>query len=174
MVGMWTSFCFDCGQVLQRCLVSKFMSSIKCFGLLPQVHAQGTSFFWLSQVLDTSVRKREAQGSPCPQSNALTFHHTWTHEVQAFLPPNSFLWQRRRHTFSCLFLNENHELSRSHSHQIDRVIRACARVIYSRAGFGQRLLAWLSSEPTCTNSFCQIGQGYLRRDLCEGILLHLR
>jgi len=50
----------DGGQVPQRCLVSKFMSSIKCFGLLPQVHAQkGTSLFWLSQ--------REAQGSSCPQ-----------------------------------------------------------------------------------------------------------
>ena len=42
--------CFDGGQVPQRCLVTKFMSSIKCFGLLPQVHAQqGASLFWLSQ-----------------------------------------------------------------------------------------------------------------------------
>jgi len=41
---------FDGGQVPQRCLVSKFMSSIKCFSLLPQLHAQqGTSLFWLSQ-----------------------------------------------------------------------------------------------------------------------------
>ena len=36
-----------------------------------------------------------------------------------FLAPISFLWRRRRHTFSCLFLNEDHELSRSHSRQID-------------------------------------------------------
>ena len=36
-----------------------------------------------------------------------------------FLAPNSFLWRRRHHTFSCLFLNQNHELSRSHSRQID-------------------------------------------------------
>ena len=43
-------FCFDGGQVPQRCLVSKFRCSIKCFGLLPQVHAQqGASLFWLSQ-----------------------------------------------------------------------------------------------------------------------------
>jgi len=43
-------FCFDGGLVPQRCLVSKFMSSIKCFDLLPQVHAQqGTSLFWLRQ-----------------------------------------------------------------------------------------------------------------------------
>ena len=35
-----------------------------------------------------------------------------------FLAPICFLWRRKRHTFSCLFLNENHELSRSHSRQI--------------------------------------------------------
>jgi len=34
------------------------------------------------------------------------------------------------------------------------VVRAFTRVIYSRAGFGQRLLAWFTNEPTCTNSFC--------------------
>ena len=34
------------------------------------------------------------------------------------------------------------------------VASACTRVNYSRAGFGQRLLAWLTSELTCTNSFC--------------------
>jgi len=27
-------------------------------------------------------------------------------------------------------------------------------MIYSRDSFGQRLLAWLTSEPTCINSFC--------------------
>ena len=49
--GTWTSCCcFVGGQVPQRCLVSEVMSSIKCFGLLPQVHAQqGASLFWLSQ-----------------------------------------------------------------------------------------------------------------------------
>ena len=54
IVGSWNVnlvwFCFDSGQVPQRCLVSKFMSSIKCFGLLPQVHArQGASLYWLTQ-----------------------------------------------------------------------------------------------------------------------------
>ena len=34
------------------------------------------------------------------------------------------------------------------------VVSACTRVFYSRAGFVQTLLAWLTSEPTCTNSFC--------------------
>jgi len=54
IVGSWhvnlVLSCFDGGQVPQRCLVSKFMSSIKCFGLLPQVHAQqGAILLWLSQ-----------------------------------------------------------------------------------------------------------------------------
>jgi len=54
------------------------------------------------------------------------------------------------------------------------VVMACTRMIYSRAGFGQRLLAWLTSEPKCTNSFCSNWsrlplEGPLRRNL-----LHLR
>jgi len=36
-----------------------------------------------------------------------------------FLAPISFRWWWRRHTFSCLFLNENRELNSSHSRQID-------------------------------------------------------
>jgi len=62
-------FCFDGRRVPQRCLVSKFMSSIKRFGLLPQVHAQqGASLFGGdARVLDTSISWREAQGSSCPQ-----------------------------------------------------------------------------------------------------------
>jgi len=39
-------FCFDGGQVPQRCLVSKLMSSIKLFGLLPQQHAQQAQAFF--------------------------------------------------------------------------------------------------------------------------------
>ena len=35
-----------------------------------------------------------------------------------FLATISFLWRRRRHTFSCVLLNSNHELSRSYSRQI--------------------------------------------------------
>jgi len=44
-------FCVDGigGQVPHRSMVSKFMPSIKCFGLLPQVHAQqAASVFWIS------------------------------------------------------------------------------------------------------------------------------
>jgi len=54
------------------------------------------------------------------------------------------------------------------------VIRACTRVIYSHAGFRQRLLAWLPVNLHAPTPFAQIGQGYLRRDFCVGILLHLR
>jgi len=42
-----------------------------------------------------------------------------TTRCRLFLASISFLWRRRRHTFSCLFLNEDHKLSRSHSRQID-------------------------------------------------------
>jgi len=34
------------------------------------------------------------------------------------------------------------------------VVRACTRVTYAPAGFDQKLLMWLISAPTCTNSFC--------------------
>jgi len=52
IVGSWhlnlVLSCFDSGQVPQRCLVSKFMFSMKCFGVLPQAHAQqGAGPFWL-------------------------------------------------------------------------------------------------------------------------------
>ena len=121
IVGCWhvnlVLFCFGGGQVLQRRLVSKFMSSIKCFDLLPHVHAQAASVFCLSQSSRTLIRKREAQGSSCPQYNALTFHLKCT-RCRPFLAPISFLWRRRHHTFFCFFLNEN-KLSRSHSRQID-------------------------------------------------------
>ena len=83
------------------------------------------------------------------------------HEVQALAPfgyPKAvdFLWRRRCHTLSCLFLNENHELSRSTSRQIDLlcVVSVYTRVIYSPTGVSHRLLAWLTSTPACTNSFC--------------------
>jgi len=71
-----------------------------------------------------------------------------------FLAPISFLWRRRRHAFSCLFLNENHELRRSNSRQID----LCRQWLHSC----DLLPCWLRSkvagvaysEPTCTNFFC--------------------
>ena len=57
IVGSWhvklVLLCFDGGQVPQRCLVSKFMPSIKCFDLSPQVHTvqalSGSNFFPLTE-----------------------------------------------------------------------------------------------------------------------------
>jgi len=92
-----------------------------------------------------------------------------------FLAPTSFLWRRRRHIYSpACFSMKTTSWAGAIRAKLISVVRAGTRVIYSRAGFGQWLLAWLTSEPTCTNSFCPIGQGCLRRDLCVGILLHLR
>ena len=114
-VGAWNLFT---GQVPQRCLVSKFMSSIICFDLLPQVHAQqGASLFWLSQ----SSRNFNwvKRSTMFIMSSIKCFDLSpQVHKVQA-LSGSNFLWRRRRHTFSSLFLNENRELSRSHSRQID-------------------------------------------------------
>ena len=42
-----------------------------------------------------------------------------TTRCRLFLAPISFLWRRRCRAFSCLFLNENHELSRINSRRID-------------------------------------------------------
>ena len=50
-------------------------------------------------------------------------------------------------------------------------VSACARVMFPPAGFGQKLLAWLTSAPKCTNSFAQTGQSYFKEELCTGILL---
>jgi len=55
-----------------------------------------------------------------------------------FLAPISFLSRRRSHTFSCLFLNQNHELSRSNSRQI----RLCRRCLHSC----DLLPCWLRSK----------------------------
>ena len=111
-VGTWTSFCsvFDGGQ---RCLVSMCMSSMKCFGLLPQVHAQGASLFWLGQSSGNFNEKKRS-----------------TRFVVS--------------SIKCF------DLSGTIHAKLISVVRTCTRVIYSRAGFGQRLLAWLTSERTCT------------------------
>ena len=111
-------FCFDGGQVPKRCLVSKFMSSMKCFDLLPQVHAQqGASRFWLSQSSKKLGKENQMvhhvlNKMLCPFTSART-------RCRPFLASILFLWRRTSHTFSCLFLNENHELSRSRARQID-------------------------------------------------------
>jgi len=42
-------FRFDGGRDPQRCLGSRFMSSIKCFDLSSQGHTQGAGPFWLTK-----------------------------------------------------------------------------------------------------------------------------
>jgi len=122
IVGSWhvnlVLLCFDGGQVPQRCLVSKFMSSIKCFGPSPQVHAQqGASLFWLIQSSrNFNYVKRSTR---CTMSSIKCFDLSPQVHTFKALSGSNFLWRRRRHTFSCLFLNENHKLSRSQTRQID-------------------------------------------------------
>jgi len=41
-----------------------------------------------------------------------------------------------------------------HRAKLIYVVSTCTRVVYSPAGFGQRLLEWLTGTPACTNSFC--------------------
>ena len=108
-------FCFGGGQVPQRCLVSKFISSIKCFDLAQQVHTQGAGLFQL-QILPSG-------GEGVIHSPACFLMRTTS---RAGAIRAKLIWG----------------------------FRACTRAIYSRAGFGERLLAWLTSEPACTNSFC--------------------
>jgi len=79
-----------------------------------------TSRFWLSQC------SRNFNSEPRSRRFIILDKMLWPFTTSAhttrcmpFLAPISFLWRRKRHTFSCLFLNQNHELSRSHSRQID-------------------------------------------------------
>ena len=118
-------FCFDGGQVRQRCLISKFMSSIKCFGLLPQVHAQGACPFWLQFPLTEKAS-----------------HILLT--VQEPFAPNWFAWSGLALVWPTPVLAS---------------VKSCWR----------SLLVNLHAPAP----FAQIGQGYLRRGLCVGILLHL-
>jgi len=114
------------------------------------VHTQQEqSLFGQAKVLETPIRTRSTRFIILDKMlwPFTTSAHT---RYMPFLAPISLLWRRRRHTFSCQFLNENHELSRNHRAKLICVVRECTRLtlIYSRAGFGQRLLAWLTSEPT--------------------------
>jgi len=57
------------------------------------------------------------------------------------------------HSHACFSMKTTSGAGAIHAKLIS-VVRACTRVIYTLDGFGQRLLAWLNSELTCTNSFC--------------------
>ena len=147
--------CCDGGQVPQRYLVSKFMFSIECLGLSPQVQAQGASLFWLSQTSKHfNYVKRSTRSI---MSSIICFDLSPQVHTQGAGP----FWLQFLstdgegviHSPAC-FSMKTTSCAGAIRAKLICVVRACTRVIYSRAGFGQRLLAWLSSEPACTNSFC--------------------
>ena len=149
-------FCFDGGKVPQRCLVSKFMSSIKCFGLLPQVHVQGARLFWLSQSFRNFNYKKRSTRYIMPSIKCFDLSpqvHTQQGAGSFWLQFLSFDGEGVIHCPACFSMKTTSWAGAIRAKLIS-VVRACTRVIYSHAGFSQRLLAWLTSEPTCTNSFC--------------------
>ena len=178
IVGSWhvnlVLICFGVGQVPQRCLLSKLMSSIKMFW--PFTTSAGTtraSHFWFSRS-SWNINSEQRRTSliiidkmfwPC------------TYKVHALSGSNFFpLTEKASHLPVC-FSMKTTSWAGAIPARLICVLRACTRVIYSRAGFDQRLLAWLTREPTVLHAstpFAQIGQGYLTRDLCVRILLHLR
>jgi len=75
---------------------------------------------WLSQ--SSRNFNSEQRSTRCIILNKMLWPFTTSAHTARWRPfpaPISFLWRRRCHTFSCLFLNENHELSRRNSRQID-------------------------------------------------------
>jgi len=157
IVGSWhvnlVLFSFKGGQVPQSCLFSKFVSSIKCFDLLPQEHAQqGASLFWLSQ----SSRKlgKEKQMVHHVLNKMLWPFTSARTRCRLFLAPIfSSDGEGVTHSPVCFSMKTTSWAGAIRAKLI-YLVRACTRVVYSRAGFGQRLLAWRTSEPTCTNPFC--------------------
>ena len=147
-------FCFYGGQVpqAQRCLMSKFMSSIKCFGLLPEVYAQqGASLFWLrysSRNFNWEKRSTRFIMSSTECFDLSPQVHTQQGACAFWLQFLSSDGEGVIHSPGCFSMKTTSWAGA----KLICVVRACTRVIYSRAGFGQRLLAWLTSEPICTNS----------------------
>ena len=146
-------FFFDGGQVPQRCLVSKFTSSIKYFGPLPELHAQqGASIFWLIQHSRNFswVEKHKVHHvlskMPWP-------FHTSSHGAGPFWL--QFLYSDGEgviHPPACFSMKTTSWAGAIRAKLICGV-RACTRVIYSHADLGQKLLVWFTNEPACTNSF---------------------
>ena len=180
IVGSWhvnlVLFCFDGGQVPQRCLVSKFVSSIKCFGLLPQVHAQQATslFWWLSQEFYTLQLGKEKHKVHHVLNKMLWPFTTRGHGAGPFwLQFLSSDGEVVIHSPACFSMKTTSWAGAIRA-KLMCVVRACTRVIYSRAGFGERLLAWLTSEPTCTNSFCPNWSRLPQEGSLWRNLLHLR
>ena len=154
IVGSWhvnlVLLCFDGGQVPLCCLISNSMSSIKCFGLLPQVHAQqGTSVFWLKPEFWKLQLGKEKHKVHHVLNKILWPFTTSAHGAGPFwLQFCSSGGEGVIHSPACFSMKTTSWAGAIRAKFIC-VVRACTRVIYSRAGFGQRLLAWLTSEPTC-------------------------
>ena len=52
------------------------------------------------------------------------------------------------------------------------IVSAGTRMVYSRAGIRQSLLAWLTSSHACTNSFCPNWSRFQEGNLCWNLLHH--
>jgi len=178
IVGSWhvnlVLFCFDGGQVPQRCLVAKFMSSIKCFGLLPQTHAQGASLFCLKPELQKLQLGEEKHKVHHVLNKMLLPFNTSAHGAG----PSGFNFIPLAEKASYILLPVSQWKPRAEQEPIapnwflssGLALVWSTPVLASVKGCWRGLLVNLHA-PT---PFGQIGQGYLRRDLCEGILLHLR
>jgi len=132
------------------------MSSIKCLGFSTQVHVRGANLVWLSQSSRNFKQEKRSTRLIMSSINALTFHDKCTHKVQARYGSNFLPLTEKA---SCVLLpvsqwkpwTEQEPFAPNWSASS---VLAYISVIYSRAGFGQRLLACLNSESICTNSFC--------------------
>ena len=178
IIGSWhvnlVLFCFDGRQVPQRCLVSTFTSSIKCLGLLLKVHAQGASLFWLSQ--SSRNFNQVKRNTRFIMSSIKCFDLSLqVHTVQA-LSGSNFFCRVEKASYTLLPVSQWTPRAEQESFAPNWFVlsvRALAwptPVLASVKGCWRGLLVNLHA-PT---PFVQIGQDYLRRDLCEGILLHLR
>jgi len=169
-------FYFDGGQIQQRCLVLKFMSSIKCLAFYHKCTHKEQGFFWLSQssrnfnwekrstkfimsskCFDLSPQVHTQQGAG---SSGSSFFPLLTEKASYILLPVSQWRPQAEHELFAPNWFPSSGLALVWSTTVLAVVKSCWR------GLVVNLHA-----PT---PFAQIGQGYLRRDLCVGILLHLR
>ena len=143
-------FCFDGGQVPQRCLISKFMSSNwMLWPFIASARTTRANPFWLSQS-SRNFNSEQRSTRFIILDKMLWPFTTSAHTTRCmpFLAPISFLWRRKRHRFSCLFLNEKHELSRRNSRQIDLRRQCLHSCDLLPCWLRSKLVAWLTSEPT--------------------------
>jgi len=178
IVGSWhvnlVLFCFDGGQVPQRCLISMFISLIKCFGLLPQVHAQQEqALFGYATVLETSIRNREAQGSSS-SIKCFDLSPQVHNKVHALSGSNFFpLTEKASHIL--LPVSQSKPRAEQEPFAPNWSASSVLALVWPTPVLALVKSCWrgLPVNLHATTPFAQIGQGYLRRALCVGILLHL-